>query len=246
MESAQKILDLTGRSDVQVYRGADSPLQLGQPTDASRFIIETVMAHPGQVEIIATAPLTNIATAMMLEPRLAENWKTLHMVTGEFWGKLGEWSDGTRLSKITGYEDLNTNVDVKAVEYVLKNGGPNVRVYVNEIMDDAFITRADLGEIKRADTPLARWVVSETSLWTVLMTLTGMPGAPLHGVISVALAVEPELAETPQEIRIGMGHLKRGGYYFTIEDDPSVPAYPVFIKLRDSQTIERRLVERCR
>ena len=155
MASIHKLLELTGRTEVPLVRGANAPQELGQPTDAARFIIDAVMNHPGQVEVIATAPLTNIATALMLEPRLPANWKMLHLATGEFWGTLGKWSDGAELSWLTGYRDININVDVPAVRYVLEHAGTNMRIYPNEIMDEAFLTRADRSALSHAATPLA-------------------------------------------------------------------------------------------
>src|SRR5699024_10953411 len=43
------------------------------PRSATELIVETVMAHdPGTVTLVPTGPLTNIALALALEPRLAE------------------------------------------------------------------------------------------------------------------------------------------------------------------------------
>jgi inosine-uridine nucleoside N-ribohydrolase len=245
MASVRKLLDLTGRTDVPLVRGATAPQELGKPTDAARFIIDSVMSHPGQVEIIATAPLTNIATALMLEPRLAANWKMLHLATGEFWGALGKWSDGATLSWWTGlYQDLNINVDVAALEYVLQHAGPNMRIYPNEIMDEAFLTRADRRALQQAGTPLSTWVASETWL---MGTIEGMimKGFALHGVIGAAVAIAPELADPPRTLRLQLKNTGRHGFVFERSDDPKTLAYPVYTQLRDASTIERRLVERC-
>lgn len=246
MASVKKILELTGRTDVPLLKGAESPSDLAKPTAASSFIIDTVMNNPGQVEIISTAPLTNIATAIMLEPRLPQNWKMLHMATGEFWGTLGEMSDGAKFARATGYQDLNINVDVKAVQYVLEHAGRNMVVYDNELMDDAFLTMKHRGQLQNAGTPLAKWVADETFPITPVEKLfAAMPGMPLHGVIAVAVAVDPSLAAAPVNIRIVLAHRKRGGYYFVSSDDPRVSSYPVFSQALDSETIEKRLVQSC-
>lgn len=42
-------------------------------TPAARFIAEMVLAHPGEVTILALGPLTNIALAMQYEPRVASH-----------------------------------------------------------------------------------------------------------------------------------------------------------------------------
>ncbi len=245
IKSVKKILELTGRTEVPVFSGAESPGELGKSTEAAKFIIDAVMSAPGQVEIIATAPLTNIATAMMLEPRLAQNWKVLHLATGDFMGKLGELSDGAKFSKTGLYRDLNISVDPEALRYVLEQG-ENFIIYPNEVMDDAMITGADRKALQKADTPLSRWVASEIWHMVVAGRAMGMAGMPLHGVIPVAIAVDPDLAEPPNELRVSMDYLKPTGYYFGIGNDPKVPARLVYAKLRDPQTIEKQAVERCR
>jgi inosine-uridine nucleoside N-ribohydrolase len=205
------------------------------------------MAHPGQVEIIATAPLTNIATALMLEPRLPQNWKMLHLASGEFLGALGQRSDAY-WPRYLGYRDLNLNVDSKAAQYVLDHADHFI-VYPNEIMDDARFTRADHRALKKAGTPLAVWVADETAPFLhtlgLVNALSGHPGIYLHGVIPAAIAFEPSLAEAPQELRVVMRPHKIGGYSFAISPDDSVPARPVHVRLRDPKSVETRLLERC-
>jgi len=244
MKSVKKILDLTGRTDVPLFRGADTPSQLGQPTEAAKFIIDTVMSHPGEVEIIATAPLTNIATALMLEPRLARNWKMLHLATGEFMGRLGELSDGARFSKTGLYQDLNISVDPEAIRYVLERG-ENFIVYPNEVMDDAVLTGADRKALNQAGTPLSKWVASEVWHMVLAGKVTGLEGMGLHGVIPVAIAIDPSLAEPAMEIRISLDYLKPSGNYFAVSNDPKIPARPVYARLRDPVTIEKQMLERC-
>ncbi len=40
--------------------------------DAARFIIATAQADPGGVSLLPIGPLTNVARALQLEPRLAD------------------------------------------------------------------------------------------------------------------------------------------------------------------------------
>lgn len=248
MASAKKILALLGREEVPVLRGAESPADLGKPTEASRFIINTVMSHPGQVEIIATAPLTNLATAIMHEPCLPDNWRALHVGTGEFWGELGERSDAY-LFRFTGYQDLNINVDPAAAKYVLEHAG-FFHLYPNEIMDDASLTPAHWRELKKSDSELANWVASEIKpalfLGATLGRVAGYRGLYLHGVIPLAAAIDPDLAEEPVMLRVKMTKRRVGGWTFTVSDDPEVPLRPVYVRLKDPAALERTMLERCR
>ncbi|OGP59697.1 MAG: hypothetical protein A2V67_02795 [Deltaproteobacteria bacterium RBG_13_61_14] len=246
--AARRILELAGRSEVPVLRGAASPKELGQPTEAARFIVDAVMSRPGQVEIVATAPLTNIATALMLEPRLPRNWKALHLGTGEFLGALGERSDAY-LGRFVGYQDLNINVDPEAARYLLAHGGDFI-LYPNEVMDDARFARADRKLLKNAGTPLATFVADELGpafhTLGIVNALRGEPGLFLHGVIPLAVAIEPDLAEPPIEMRVTMERRRFGGYIFAESEDPAVPSRKLYVRLHDPATLEKRLRERCR
>lgn len=91
-----RVLDIVGRSDVPVARGAAGPL-LGTPAEysthvhgadgqggagdnapvgeaatvtAAQQIVDLVQAHPGEVWLVPVGPLTNIAMALALDPDL--------------------------------------------------------------------------------------------------------------------------------------------------------------------------------
>jgi len=49
---------------------------------AARFIIETVLAHPGEITLVPVGPLTNIALALHLEPRIAQLVKEVVIMGG--------------------------------------------------------------------------------------------------------------------------------------------------------------------
>jgi len=250
VQSVEKILELTGNRDIPVLAGAHSPDELGQPTDAARFIINTVMSYPGQVEILTTAPLTNLATAVMLEPCLPMNWKALHVGTGEFLGELGHYSELGVFARKLGYGDFNINVDPEAASYMLERGGDFI-LYPNEIMDDAVLTRAHRRELKKEGSELSVWVAKETWPYAPLMSTVQIimgtgKGMPLHGVMPLAVAIDPDLAEPPRTARVDMGCGKWADCYFVLTDDPSVPARKIYDRLADPEKVEKLTVERCK
>ncbi|XP_067116803.1 inosine-uridine preferring nucleoside hydrolase-like isoform X1 [Osmerus mordax] len=104
-----RVLKVCGRLDIPVFRGAPEPL-LGCPVDAEGFhgadglgdapdphapglemlqkegaveaMIRIVNQHPGEVSLVATAPLTNLALAVKLDPSLPQKLKGLYIMGG--------------------------------------------------------------------------------------------------------------------------------------------------------------------
>lgn len=108
-ENARRVLDLAGRPNVPVHRGAERPLldplpddrnyygadgigDIGLP-DASRppdpghavdAIVDTVMSAPaGTISLCAIGPLTNVALAFRKEPELAARLGALTIMGGD-------------------------------------------------------------------------------------------------------------------------------------------------------------------
>ena len=106
--NALSLLEIAQRSDIPVAAGAVKPLAMdyrgpaafvhgpdGQggvnlpapataplAVDAAHFIIDTVMSSPGQITLVPLGPLTNVALAMLLEPRLTQQVAEIVLMGG--------------------------------------------------------------------------------------------------------------------------------------------------------------------
>jgi purine nucleosidase len=106
-ENACKVLDLMGRRDIPVYKGASVPLvrefhdatdthgmdgigenyfeKAGieiQETEAYRFILDTIRKNPGEITLLGLGPLTNIALAIREDKEAMRGVKELIVMGG--------------------------------------------------------------------------------------------------------------------------------------------------------------------
>jgi len=123
-QSAKDIVDRIQpqlKAPVPVFMGApEAASSFGKRTPAVDFIIRSVMGNPHQVEILATGPLTNIATAVQIEPRLPDTWKQVYI------GGLGNFRDALvpgyhYLGYDAGVPEMNANGDVRALQYFVQH-----------------------------------------------------------------------------------------------------------------------------
>jgi len=89
----------------EVSMGAESKNSLGKRNPAVDFLIETVRKNPKEITLLALAPLTNVATAMMLDDKFANNLQNLIIMGGSlgfrpfsFFGEFNFHKDGRATS----------------------------------------------------------------------------------------------------------------------------------------------------
>jgi len=95
---------------IPVFEGASSKQKLGRENPAVEFLINTVNENPGEITLLAVAPLTNVATAMMLDNDFAKNLRELVIMGGtfsfkpfSFFGEFNFHLDGKAASFVTAY-----------------------------------------------------------------------------------------------------------------------------------------------
>lgn len=144
--NALKTLEMIGRTDIPVARGMDGPMVRPAPRDpfthgkdgqaeaglpdpvtspcarhAVDFIIETVRAHPGEVTIIATGPLSNVAMAMRKSPDILPLIREIAAISGAFGLNRYAFENATG---DTPQSEWNVYVDPEAARIVYGSGVP--------------------------------------------------------------------------------------------------------------------------
>lgn len=174
---ALRVLEIAGRSDIPVYRGANMPLlheksawaatahgrwwsddppppppggrpkKQAERESAMEFIIRTVNSNPGQVTITAIGPLTNVAMALRQEPGLAPKIKRLVIMGGAI------ASLGNGAGNITPNAEFNIWVDPDAARIVLRSGVPITLTPLNVTRKTKF-SKDWYEKVVAVDTPL--------------------------------------------------------------------------------------------
>jgi purine nucleosidase len=171
--------------------GAVLPPSRQAPQDghAIDFIIDTIRAAPGEITLVATGPLTNIALALRREPRLA-SWVRDFVIMG------GSASRGN----VTPAAEYNIWADPEAAAIVF-GAGWTVRVIG---LDVTLLARATAGiqERMRALGALgAQLLLPAIAEYRDSQDTTGEP--PVHDVCAIVSIADPEAFDyTPSLVQV--------------------------------------------
>lgn len=109
---------------------------------AAQFIVEQIMAQPGEITLIPVGPLTNIAIALRLEPKIIERVKEVVIMGGSAYA-------GGNASPVA---EANIYNDPHAAAIVFSAGWPLTMVGLDVTMK-SIMTKAYLDEICLAHNP---------------------------------------------------------------------------------------------
>lgn len=123
------------------------PAQRASDERAADALVRIVEAHPGEVDIVAIGPLTNIATAVALDRDFAAKARSLWIMGG---------CDNS-VGNITAAAEYNFYVDPEAAAIVLDAGFDTTIVTWTLTLRRALWTRTQLERIAAIGTPLAEF-----------------------------------------------------------------------------------------
>lgn len=211
--NAAQVLTVAKLTDVPLYAGATRPIlrevetaegihgdtgmeihgfELPEPalsvqeTHGVQFIIDTIMNEPaGTVTLVPTGPLTNIALAARLEPRIVERVKEVVLMGGAYGA--GNW---------TASAEFNIIVDPEAAHIVFNEKWPVVMVGL-DLTHQALATKAVEEQFAALGTNVGDFVVGLFGAFRKnYQDAQGFDDPPVHDPCCVAYLIDPTVVET--------------------------------------------------
>jgi inosine-uridine nucleoside N-ribohydrolase len=221
--NVKHLLALLGREDVPARRGCLSPMnpdrktqvnwlqqrhaaeqitEMLEPTgadaDAVSFLIQTVMANPGEITLVTIGPLTNVAMAMQQETGFASAVKNIVMMGGT----------AECAGNISPAAEFNFWQDPEAADIVFRSGADLTMIGL-DVCHMTHLYPSQVEECAAAGTELGKFVKEATEPWFKIMSAgSGTDGLHLYDSLAMAIAIDPgfvKLTQSHVEMEIGHG-----------------------------------------
>lgn len=149
---AHEVIGVAG-AEVPIHAGARSRHDLGKETPASRALVEAVRRAPGEISLLAVAPLTNVATAMALDPSFAGGLRELVVMGGAL-----------AMAPFSFFGEFNLHLDGPAADRVLRAPIPKTLLTM-DLCAQAVFTPLHLRRVQELDTRVGRYLARHIPSW---------------------------------------------------------------------------------
>jgi len=222
--NAFHILDVAGRSDIPVAQGAGRPLAMDfrgpatfvhgengmadiaiaaptralHPLDAAHFIVEQVLAAPGEITLLPIGPLTNIALAMQLCPELPQHLAGMVIMGG----------NAFCLGNASPAAEANIINDPEAADIVFGADCPIVMCGL-DVTERTIMTTQHIADLAHIDNPRARLAALILPHYRDFHVARGKnDGIHVHDSTCISYMLAPQhygTAQHPIRVDIGQG-----------------------------------------
>ncbi|AMB98684.1 ribosylpyrimidine nucleosidase [Aerococcus urinaehominis] len=219
--------------------GANFPKAQQRPEDqhAVDFIIESIHRYPGQLEIAAIGPLTNIAMAIKRDPSIISQIKHLWIMGGT----------NHAPGNINAGAEFNFYTDPEAVKIVLHSGIDMTMVTWEQALRHAVMYDDDLADIEALNSKGSEFFL-KVNLHTKAFEFKkrGVDGVTCPDSVTLALAANPDLISQATSYYVDI-ELKDGltkGYNIVdVEGDLGKPANIRVVEAVDGAKFKQVLLE---
>lgn len=176
--------DIHGESGLDGPKFGDNLVKLDN-RHAVELIIEYLMDSDGDINLVPTGPLTNIAMAMRLEPRIVPKIKRIVLMGGSY-----------QLGNTTPAAEFNIYADPEAAHVVFTSGRPIVMMGL-DLTRQALATRDVIDRMKTIDNRASRLFVELMEYFAKSQhDVFGWEAPPVHDPTTIAYLIDPLVIET--------------------------------------------------
>jgi inosine-uridine nucleoside N-ribohydrolase len=182
-----------------------APHSVKQSKGAVEFLVETYMAATEPIALVPVGPLSNIAMAIKLEPRIVERIPETIIMGG-----------GHEVGNMNPSAEFNIWVDPEAARVVFGAGLQNVVVMPLDATHRALVSLDDCRRLRELGTPageaVAAFVERRIVAYDDLQPMAVAHTAPVHDALCIAYLVDPTVVtgqsafvdvETHGELTVG-------------------------------------------
>lgn len=226
-----KICDIIGLEHVPVAQGADRPLvrereiaaeihgETGldgpllpeNPTKQTidkhgvDVIIEKLLNSDEAITLVPTGPLTNIALAMIKEPKITSKIREIVLMGG---GTFGNWTPAA---------EFNIWVDAEAAKVVFNSGVP-ITMFGLDVTHQAIATDEIRNELSQINNSVAQFVSDLLKFFAkTYKEVFGFDGPPIHDACTIAYLINPSIFEL-RHVHVGVETKGEQTYGMTVVD----------------------------
>ena len=156
--------------------------------DAVGFLVEAVRSRPGQVWIVATGPLTNVAKALQVAPDLAGKLAGIALMGGGIpWGN------------VTPAAEFNILVDPEAADIVFRSGTRLVMAGLN-VTHQWPVGLEEVARLRATGGRVASFCAELLAFYgaAYARAFSGVAAGPLHDPCAVLALTHPELFDVAE------------------------------------------------
>lgn len=225
LSRAREVLDLAGCRRIPAVAGASSRKMLAEDTPAARFLIASAEANPGELTVLSLGPLTNIATAGLIDRDFFSRLKRLVIMGGAM-------EEGFGIPLVSPLE-FNFLSDPQSARFVLGAGCEKVMITADLCRQVVFTSR-EVRAMFGMQNRVATYIAYRTLPWLRLNRLA--PFLPWGGgfvpwdVVAAVFLHKPDLFSEFEEkgVSVARGRLPTGA----VVSDPVREDRPVRIPRR--------------
>lgn len=183
-------------------------------------LIDIVRANPGEITLVTLGPLSNIATALLKAPDIAQSVEECYVMGGA----------ANVIGNITPSAEYNIWCDPEAARIVFHSGMPIMMVGWEHCIGDSLLLEEDIQRMRALGTPYADFTLDcNRSALAACRDWLGLPGLSLPDPVCMAVALNRDVSthderkyvdvETTSELTHGETVVDRFG---VLEKEPNI------------------------